>query len=149
MLERRARGRLESLVCGSLCDLIADDHVLVRVDRVLEMDWLHPEAAELRADGVGRPAVESEAVGRLVLAGFLPGLVHDRRLMGEAQVDIALRPSGPCAARVRPLGGRVRAWPGAIFTRIVRDCAAADSGAQNAHTFNNSQHKENIKRRDP
>lgn len=114
MLERRARGQLEFFVCGSLRDLIPDDHVLVRVDRVLELDWLHDEVAELYADGVGRPAIEPEAAVRLMLAGFLIGIVHDRRLMREAQVNIAIRPSGPRAARVRPPGGRVRAGPGTL-----------------------------------
>ncbi|MBL4556576.1 MAG: transposase [Rhodobacteraceae bacterium] len=28
---------------------------------------------------------------RLMLAGFLPGFVHDRRLMREAQVNLAIR----------------------------------------------------------
>jgi hypothetical protein len=114
MLERRARGPLEFFICGSLRDLIPDDHVLVRVDRVLELDWLHDEVAELYADGVGRPAIEPEAAVRLMLAGFLLGIVHDRRLMREAQVNIAIRPSGPCDARVRPPGGRVRARPGTL-----------------------------------
>ena len=32
MLGRKERDQLEFLVCGSLRDLIPDDHVLVRVD---------------------------------------------------------------------------------------------------------------------
>lgn len=45
MLERRARGQLEFFVCGSLRDLIPDDHVLARIDRVLDLGWLHDEVA--------------------------------------------------------------------------------------------------------
>jgi transposase len=91
MLERRERRQLEFFVCGSLRDLVPDDHVLARVDRVLDLHWLHDEVAELYADGIGRPGIEPEAAVRLMLAGFLLGLVHDRRLMREAQVNLAIR----------------------------------------------------------
>ena len=49
------------------------------------------EAADLRVDGIGRPGIDPEATLRLMLAGFLPGIVHDRRLMREAQVNLAIR----------------------------------------------------------
>lgn len=134
MLERRERRQLEFFVCGSLRDLIPDDHVLARVDRVLDLDWLHDEVAELYADGIGRPAIEPEAAVRLMLAGFLLGVVHDRRLMREAQVNIAIRwfagfgmndrlPDHSSLTRIRQRWGVERFR--AIFARIVRDCAAA------------------------
>ena len=47
MLQRRARGQLEFFVSGSLRDLIPDDHVLARVDAVLDLGWLHEEIAEV------------------------------------------------------------------------------------------------------
>ena len=39
----------------------------------------------------GRPGIDPEVVVRLMLVGLLPGIVHDRRLMREAQVNIAIR----------------------------------------------------------
>ncbi len=91
MLQRRGREQLEFFVCGSLRDLVPDDHVLARIDRVLELSWLHEEVADVYAPGVGRPAIDPEAAVRLMLAGFLLGIVHDRRLMREAQVNLAIR----------------------------------------------------------
>lgn len=114
MLQRRGREQLEFFVCGSLRDLAPDDPVLARINRVLDLSWLQDEVAEVCAPGVGRPAIDPEAAVRLVLAGFLLGILHDRRLMREAQANLAIRPSGPCAARVRPPGGRVRAGPGTL-----------------------------------
>ncbi len=73
MLGRKERDQLEFFVCGSLRDLIPDDPVLVRVDRVLDLSWLSAEAADLYADGFGRPGIDPEAAVRLVLAGFLQG----------------------------------------------------------------------------
>ena len=40
MLGRKERGQLELFISGSLKQLVPDDHVLVRVDRVLDLSWL-------------------------------------------------------------------------------------------------------------
>jgi transposase len=134
MLERRARGQLEFFVCGSLRDLIPDDHLLARIDGVLDLSWLHDEVAEVYALGVGRPAIEPEAAVRLMLAGFLLGIVHDRRLMREAQVNIAIRwfagfgmndrlPDHSSLTRIRQRWGAERFRR--IFERTVQACVAA------------------------
>src|SRR5690606_7592526 len=65
--------------------------MLARVDRVLDLSWLHDEVAAAYAPALGRPAVDPEAALRLMLSGFLLGIVHDRRLMREAQVNLAIR----------------------------------------------------------
>lgn len=91
MLGRKKRGQLELFVSGSLRQLIPDDHVLARVDRVLDLTWLRAEVAGLYCDDHGRPGIDPEAALRLMLAGFLLGIVHDRRLMREAQVNLAIR----------------------------------------------------------
>ena len=54
MLGSLNRDQLEFMVCGSLRDLVPDDHVLARVDRVLDLGWLRGEVADLYADGIGR-----------------------------------------------------------------------------------------------
>lgn len=43
MLGRKERNQLELFITGSLRQLIPDDHVLVRVDRVLDLSWLRQE----------------------------------------------------------------------------------------------------------
>jgi transposase len=92
MLGQQERRQLEFFVCGSLRDLVPEDHVLASVDRVLDLSWLPAEVGALYAPGAGgRPGIEPEAAVRLMLAGFLLGIVHDRRLMREAQVNLAIR----------------------------------------------------------
>lgn len=78
---------LAFFVCGSLHDLVSADHVLAPVDRVLAPYWLPAEVGTLYGPRAGR----AEATVRLMLAGFLLGIVHDRRLLREAQVDLAIR----------------------------------------------------------
>lgn len=134
MLQRRGRDQLEFFVCGSLRDLVPDDHVLARVDPVLDLGWLHDEVAEVYAYGVGRPAIEPEAAVRLMLAGFLLGIVHDRRLTREAQVNLAIRwfagfslndrlPDHSSLTRIRQRWGAERFRR--IFERTAQACVAA------------------------
>jgi transposase len=133
MLGRRVRGQLEFFVCGSLRDLVPDDHVLARVDRVLDLGWLHAEVSGLYALE-GRPGIDPEAAVRLMLAGFLLGIVHDRRLMREAQVNLAIRwfaghglherlPDHSSLTRIRQRWGAERFRR--IFERSVQACVAA------------------------
>jgi hypothetical protein len=85
MLGRKERDQLELFITGSLRQLIPDDRVLVRVDRVLDLSWLPGEVVDACCADNGRPGIDPEVAVRLMLAGFLLGIVHDRRLMREAQ----------------------------------------------------------------
>jgi len=134
MLRRRGREQLEFFLCGSLRDLVPDAHVLARVDRVLDLSWLHEEVAEVYSLGIGRPPIDPEAAVRLMLAGFLLGIVHDRRLMREAQVNLAIRwfagfglherlPDHSSLTRIRQRWGAERFRR--IFERTVQACVTA------------------------
>lgn len=80
------------LMARSLRELVPDNHVLARVNRMLDLSWLRAEVQGCyAADGAGRPSIDPEAAVRLMLAGFLLGIAHDRRPMREAQVNIAIR----------------------------------------------------------
>jgi transposase len=135
MIGSRARGQGELIMAGSLRELVPDDHVLVRVDRVLDLAWLRAAVRDCyAADGTGRPGIDPEAAVRLMLAGFLLGIVHDRRLMREAQVNIAIRwfagyglqerlPDHSSLTRIRQRWGAELFR--AVFARTVRSCVAA------------------------
>lgn len=134
MLGRKERGQLELFITGSLRDLIPDDHVLVKIDQVLDLSWLRAEVAGLYCADNGRPGIDPEVAVRLMLAGFLLGIVHDRRLMREAQVNLAIRwfigyalhealPDHSSLTRIRQRWGEDVFRR--IFTRVVRQCQAA------------------------
>ncbi len=91
MLDRRERLQDELFVAGSLRQLIPDDHILVRVDKVLDLGWLRSSVSECYDLHQGRPGIDPEVAVRLMLAGLLLGIVHDRRLLREAQVNLAIR----------------------------------------------------------
>ena len=90
--------------------------------------------AGLYCDGNGRPGIDPEVAVRLMLAGFLLGIVHDRRLMREAQVNIAIRwfagyglheglPDHSSLTRIRQRWGPGRFRR--IFERTVKACLDA------------------------
>jgi transposase len=64
---------------------------LVRVDRVLDLNWPPIGIAGLfRADN-GRSGIDPEVAVRMMLAHFLLGIVCDRRLTRKARVNLAIR----------------------------------------------------------
>lgn len=134
MLGSKERGQLELFITGSLRDLVPDNHVLVRVDQVLDLSWLPSETAGLYCADNGRPGIDPEVAVRLMLAGFLLGIVHERRLMREAQVNLAIRwfigyalhealPDHSSLTRIRQRWGEDVFRQ--VFTRVVRQCQAA------------------------
>ncbi len=134
MLGRKERNQSELFITGSLQQLVPDDHILTRVDRFLDLSWLREEVAELYCADNGRPGIDPEVAVRLMLAGLLLGIVHDRKLMREAQVNIAIRwfigyalhealPDHSSLTRIRQRWGAERFRR--IFERTVQACVAA------------------------
>jgi transposase len=134
VLGRKERGQLELFITGSLRQLIPDDHILARVDRVLDLSWLPDEVAGLYCADNGRPGIDPEVAVRLMLAGVLLGIVHDRKLMREAQVNLAIRwfigyglheglPDHSSMTRIRQRWGAERFRH--IFERTVKACVDA------------------------
>lgn len=128
------RRQPELFVAGSLTALLPEDHILVRVDKVLDVGWLEAEAADLCSTDKGRPGIAPDVAVRLMLAGLLLGIVHDRRLMREAQVNLAIRwfigyglhetlPDHSSLTRIRQRWGADRFRR--IFVRTVQSCIAA------------------------
>jgi transposase len=134
MLGSQDRWQEELFQVGSLAELVPEDHVLRRVDRVLDLSWVRGEVEALYSDSMGRPSIDPEAAIRLMLAGFFAGITHDRRLMREAQVNLAMRwfagyrlhealPDHSSLTRLRQRWGLELFTT--LFERVVAQCAAA------------------------
>lgn len=134
MLGRQKRWQEDLFVAGPLGDLIPDDHILKRVDKVLDLSWLRDEVHDCYDENMGRPGIDPEAAVRLMLAGLFEGIVHDRKLMRQAQVNIAMRwfagyrldeklPDHSSLTRIRQRFGEERFRK--IFQRSVQACSKA------------------------
>lgn len=134
VLGTQNRWQGELFVAGSLQQLIPADHILKRVDAVLDLSWLRDAVADRYCPDNGRPSIDPEAAMRLMLAGFLQGIVHDRQLMREAQVNIAIRwfagysledelPDHSSLTRLRQRWGSKRFLD--LFEHTVQNCIDA------------------------
>ena len=134
MIGKQERWQEDLFVAGPLRDLVPDDHILKRVDKVLDLLWLRDEVRDLYDEHQGRPGIDPEAAVRLMLAGLFQGIVHDRKLMREAQVNLAMRwfagyrlhaalPHHSSLTRIRQRWGPKRFRR--IFQKTVSSCVAA------------------------
>jgi transposase len=128
------RQQEEMFIAGSLSSFIPDDHILKRVNKVLDLSWLRKEVKELYCTTNGRPGIDPKAAVRLMIAGFFQGITHDRKLMREAQVNLAIRwfagyqmhqklPDHSSLTRIRQRWGAERFK--SIFQRTVQACVEA------------------------
>ena len=117
-----------------LHNYIPDDHILKRIGMVLKTGWVHELTRERYSVESGRPSIDPEAALRLMLSGFLLGIVHDRELMRRAQTDFAIRwfcgyrltdrlPDHSSLTRTRQRWGEGLFKE--MFHRVVRMCVEA------------------------
>jgi transposase len=122
------------VMVGSLRQLLPDDHILVQVDRILDLSWLPGEISDVYSADQGRPSIPPAAALRLMLAGFFQNIAHDRALLREAQVNLAIRwfagyqlddrlPHHSSLTRIRQRWGAERFRR--FFQRIVQQCVTA------------------------
>jgi transposase len=119
---------------GTLVELIPDDYILKRVHGILDLSWLRDEVAECYDAHGGRPSIPPDSALKLMLAGFFLGIVHDRKLLREAEVNIAIRwfagyrlgdrlPDHSALTKIRQRWGVERFKR--IFLQVVKACIDA------------------------
>jgi transposase len=91
MIGKNDREQETLFIAGRISDYVPEDHILKRVNKVLDLSWLRAEVAETYCLTNGRPGIDPEAAVRLMLAGYFAGITQDRKLMREAQVNLAIR----------------------------------------------------------
>ncbi len=135
MIGTQKRWQEDLFIAGPLSSLIPEDHILKQVDKVLDLSWLRKEVADLYCSNNGRPSIEPESALRLMLAGFFQGVVQDRKLMREAQVNLAIRwfagyrlddklPDHSSLTKIRQRWGTERFKK--IFLKTVQSCIDAN-----------------------
>ncbi len=134
MIGKQDRWQEDLFVAGPLSALIPEDHILKRVDAILDLSWLSALVKTTYCTDNGRRSIDPEAALRLMLAGFFEGITQDRKLMRQAQVNLAMRwfagyrlheslPDHSSLTRIRQRWGAERFKQ--IFQRIVKQCVDA------------------------
>jgi len=79
------------MLLPSLEEFVPKDHYLRRLNRVLELDFVHDVVRDRYCQDNGRPSIDPEVVIRLFLLQAIEGLSSVRRLMQRVHVDLAFR----------------------------------------------------------
>lgn len=73
-----------------LDDLVPSDHLVRRIDAVLDPGWLHEELAPFYSH-TGRPSINPELMMRMLIVGYVFAIRSERQLCSEVQVNLAYR----------------------------------------------------------
>ena len=110
---------------------VEQDHLLRKIDRVLDTAFVRDSTAACYADGLGRPSVDPEVYFRMELVAYLYGISSERQLCEDVYYNLAYRwfcrlsledevPDHSSLTRIRDrLGEEVLAT---VFRQIVALC---------------------------
>ncbi len=71
-------------------DMVPDDHLLRRIDRVLDISWLR-DVMKPHYSHLGCPSVCPELMMRMLLVGYCYSIRSERRLCDEVKMNLAYR----------------------------------------------------------
>ena len=74
----------------SLEQLVPPDHLVRRLEEVLDLSWIRKATAEAYSH-TGRPSIDPVVVAKMMLLGFLYNISSERQLAREIQVNLAYR----------------------------------------------------------
>jgi len=74
----------------NLEDVVPPDHLLRRIDAVLDLSWLRAELAPYYSH-TGCPSVDPELMIRMLLVGYCYSIRSERRLCQEVEMNLAYR----------------------------------------------------------
>jgi len=72
-------------------ELVPKDHLLRKIDRVVDFDFIRDKVKDLYCADNGRPAVDPVVLFKLLFLGYLFGVRSERQLVREIQVNVAYR----------------------------------------------------------
>src|SRR3974377_174853 len=119
-----------------LDEVVPEDHLVRKIDAVLDLSWVHAELAPHYAT-LGRPSVDPVLMIRILIIGYVFGLRSERLLCREVQVNFAYRwfcklgiehkiPDHSAFSRARNERFRDSDIFRRVFERVVEACIAAN-----------------------
>jgi transposase len=74
----------------NLDDVVPPDHLVRKIDAVLDLDWVHEELAPYYSH-TGRPSIDPELMIRMLIVGYVFAIRSERMICREVQVNLAYR----------------------------------------------------------
>jgi transposase len=91
MQTKKRHEQTEMMILPALDDFVPQDHYLRRLNRVLDLSFVHETVRGCYCQENGRGSIDPEVIIRLFLLQAITGIVHVRRLMNEVYVNLAYR----------------------------------------------------------
>ncbi|MBI5868914.1 MAG: transposase, partial [candidate division Zixibacteria bacterium] len=91
MQTRRDKTGLEMMLLPPLESFIPTDHRLRKLNRVLDLSFIHEAVRDRYCQDNGRPSVDPEVILRLFILQAIEGIRSVRELMMEVSVNLAYR----------------------------------------------------------
>jgi transposase len=88
---RQTGGKPTELEFVSIDALVPKDHLLRRIERAVDFNFIRERVAGLYCADNGRPAIDPVVLFKMLLLGYLYGIRSERQLVREIQVNVAYR----------------------------------------------------------
>jgi len=88
---REHDGRQIGMEFVSIEELVPRDHLLRKIDRVIDFAFIREKVKGLYCADNGRPAVDPVVLFKMLFLGYLYGVRSERQLVREIQVNVAYR----------------------------------------------------------
>src|SRR5690606_14567131 len=75
----------------TLDSLVPKDHLLRKIDAVIDFSFIHDRVAGLYCADNGRPALDPTLMFKALFIGYLFGIRSERQLVREIEVNVAYR----------------------------------------------------------
>jgi transposase len=135
MMGRRERGQGQFFYEFHLDDVVPPDHLVRKIDGVLDLGWIHKELAPYYSH-TGRPSIDPELMIRMLIVGYVFAIRSEREICAQVQVNLAYRwfcglsieepiPSHSCFSRARHERFRESDVLRRVFEQVVARCIAA------------------------
>jgi transposase len=135
MMGRRKSEQGQLFYAFNLDDVVPPDHLVRRIDAVLDLGWVHKEL-EPYYSHTGRPSIDPELMIRMLIVGYVFAIRSERMICREVQVNLAYRwycrlgiedqvPDHSAFSRARRERFRASDALRRVFERVVAICIAA------------------------
>ena len=90
MMGRREDRQRQLFYQFNLDEVVPPDHLVRRIDAVLDLGWVHKELAPYYSH-TGRPSIDPVLMIRMLILGYVFAIRSERRICAEVQVNLAYR----------------------------------------------------------
>jgi len=88
----KSKKRMEEpfYACVQLEEMVPEDHILRKIDRWIDFSFMEEKSRGLYSNR-GRPSIDPEVLLRMLVVGYLHGIISERRLCEEVHLNLAYR----------------------------------------------------------